>query len=100
MTRMTPVVQGETLIWYMGAHEHRLTIGTPAWYAWLEEVSTFAFRSDMGTFTARKEPKPRGGTYWKAYRKREGHLYRTYLGKSSNLTLGRLKPVAVLLARA
>lgn len=71
MARTTPVVQAETVTWSMDRHEHQLTVGTPAWYAWLEEVSTFAFVSDMGTFTARKEPRQHGGAYWKAYRKRD-----------------------------
>ena len=31
-------------------------VGTPEWYAWLNAVSTFAFRSEYGSFTARKDP--------------------------------------------
>jgi hypothetical protein len=65
----------------------------------LEEASLFAFAGETGTFTARKEPKPHGGTYWKAYRKRGGRLYRAYLGKSGELTLERLNAIAALLAR-
>ncbi len=98
MARTTPVVQAETVTWSMDRHEHQLTVGTPAWYAWLEEVSTFAFVSDMGTFTARKEPGQHGGAYWKAYRKREGKLHRAYLGKSHAVTLQRLNAVAAQLS--
>src|SRR5258708_28522730 len=98
MARTTPVVQAETVTWSMDRHEHQLTVGTPAWYAWLEEVSTFAFVSDMGTFTARKEPGQHGGAYWKAYRKREGKLRRAYLGKSHTVTLQRLNAVAAQLS--
>src|SRR2546421_11885998 len=76
MARTTPVVQAETVTWSVDRHEHHLTVGTPAWYGWLEEISTFAFVSDMGTFTARKEPRQHGGTYWKAYRQRGGQLHR------------------------
>jgi hypothetical protein len=32
-----------------------IAVGTPAWYAWLEDATTFAFRSAVGGFTARKE---------------------------------------------
>jgi len=98
MARMTPVVQAETVTWSVDRHEHQLTVGTPAWYAWLEEVSTFAFVSDMGTFTARKELRQHGGAYWRAYRKREGKLHRAYLGKSHDVTLQRLNAVAAQLS--
>ena len=57
MARTTPVVRAGTLILYVGKHEQQFTVDTPVWYAWLEEVSTFAFISDVGTFTARKEPR-------------------------------------------
>jgi predicted ATPase/DNA-binding CsgD family transcriptional regulator len=99
MARMTPAVQSGTLTWYVAAHERQLAVGTPAWYTWLEEASLFAFAGETGTFTARKEPKPHGGTYWQAYRKRGGRLYRAYLGKSEVLTLERLNATAALLAR-
>ena len=99
MARTTPVVQGEILIWQGDDQKQALTVGSPAWYAWLEDASTFAFVSDMGTFTARKESTRHGGTYWKAYRKREGKLRRAYLGKSRDVTLARLQTAAAVLAR-
>ena len=99
MARLTPTVQGETLTWYVDTHEHQLAVGTPAWYSWLQEASLFAFVAESGSFTARKEMKPHGATYWKAYRKRGGRLYHAYLGKSEQLTLERLNAIAVLLAR-
>ena len=98
MARTTPVVQAETVTWSVDRHEHQLTVDTPAWYDWLEEVSTFAFVSDRGTFTARKELRQHGGAYWKAYRKREGKLHRAYLGKSHDMTLQRLNAVAAQLS--
>jgi predicted ATPase/DNA-binding CsgD family transcriptional regulator len=99
MARLTPAVQGETLTWYVDTHEHQLAVGTPAWYSWLQEASLFAFVGESGSFTARKETKPHGATYWKAYRKRGGRLYHAYLGKSEQLTLERLNAIAVQLAR-
>src|SRR5215469_7511168 len=50
-----PVVQGETLLYLSDGQEARLTVGTPAWYAWLDTTTRFAFRSPFWTFTARKE---------------------------------------------
>src|SRR2546421_12159838 len=99
MARITPVVQGELLRWSVDGHEQQLAVGTPAWYSWLEKASLFAFVAESGTFTARKEPKPHGATYWRAYRKQGGRLHRAYLGKSEQLTLERLNTIAALLAR-
>ncbi len=95
-----PVVQDALLIYQHGGQHERLQVGTPAWYAWLNTVRTFAFRSALGTFTARKEPasNKRGGWYWRAYRKRDGTLHRTYLGKSEELTPDRLNAAAVTLS--
>ena len=98
MARTTPVVRAETVTWSVDRHEHQFAVDTPSWYAWLEEISTFAFVSDMGTFTARKEPTQHGGPYWKAYRKRNGKLHRAYLGKSHDVTLERLNAVAAMLS--
>ncbi len=97
---MLPTVQGDILVYREGDQEGVLTIGTVAWFAWLETASTFSFVSDVGTFTARKERAStrRGGWYWKAYRKQHGKLSSRYLGKSETLTLARLQAVAQDLA--
>jgi hypothetical protein len=71
-----------------------IAVGTPAWFAWLEEAITFAFASEQGSFTARKERSGRSGWYWKAYRKRDGALHRAYLGKAADLTIDRLNAIA------
>ncbi len=96
-----PVVQDETLTFQRGGQDERLPVETPAWYAWLSTARASAFRSALGTFTARKEPasNKRGGEYWRAYRKRNGKLSRVYLGKSQELTRDRLNTAAVTLAR-
>jgi predicted ATPase/DNA-binding CsgD family transcriptional regulator len=98
---VTPIVQGETLTYQQDGRDELLLVGTPAWYDWLNTARTFAFRSALGTFTARKEPasNKRGGGYWRAYRKRSGKLHRVYLGKSEELTRDRLNTAAVTLAR-
>jgi len=96
----TPVVQGETLIYLCDGQDSRLTVGTPAWYAWLGTATHFAFRSPFGTFTARKEcaGNKRGDRYWRAYRKRGGKLYRAYLGQSAALTSLHLNAIAAKLS--
>ena len=72
----------------------------PAWFAWLEEVSSFVFQGQAGSFTARKERKQRGTSYWSAYRKTQGKLAKKYLGRSSDLTLARLETIAHQLTTA
>ncbi len=96
MAKMTPTVRGDQLVYQHDEHEQVLVLETPAWYAWLESASTFAFTSEEGTFTARKERagNQRGGWYWKAYRMKQGKLSSRYLGKSETLSLHRLQAAA------
>ena len=75
----------------------RLTSAGPAWFAWLDAVSSFAFQGQGGSFTVRKETKQRGAGYWYAYRKTQGKLAKKYLGKTASLSLVRLEEVAGLL---
>src|SRR5712692_7671633 len=97
---MAPTVRDETLVYQQGGQEQQLTVGTAAWFAWLETASMFSFVSAEGLFTARREQSghKRGGWYWKAYRKQHGKLSSHYLGKSEVLTLERLQVVARALA--
>jgi ATP/maltotriose-dependent transcriptional regulator MalT/class 3 adenylate cyclase len=97
MARMTPRVEGAALV---GSDNDAtpILVGTSAWFAWLETATAFAFTSQHGSFTARKERRARGGWYWKAYRTRHGTLRRAYLGKAPELTLDRLNQAAVSLA--
>jgi LuxR family maltose regulon positive regulatory protein len=94
----TPRVDGTVLVDVAGIGGE-IVVGSPAWYAWLEEAKTFAFRSAAGSFTARKERRAETGWYWKAYRKHQGVLHRAYLGKSTDLTIDRLTAIASELAR-
>jgi LuxR family maltose regulon positive regulatory protein len=75
----------------------RMTSEDSTWFAWLDEVSSFAFQGQRGSFTARKETKQRGVVYWYAYRKRKGKLAKKYLGKTADLTFARLEDVAAVL---
>ena len=73
-------------------------VGSPAWFAWLDTATTFYFEAPTGTFTARREHRQRGGSYWIAYRRCSGILHRSHLGKAHCLTPARLEQVAVVLS--
>src|SRR3954469_6890811 len=99
MARTTAQVDGVTSV--LATHNASpITVDTPAWFAWLEHATTFAFTSPSGHFTARKERQARGSGYWKAYRTAHGTLHRAYLGKAQDLTLERLNRAATTLAAA
>ena len=70
---------------------------SPAWEAWLQTISSFAFHGKVGSYTARKEHKGREG-YWYAYARVKGQVTKRYLGSSRDLTLARLEQVAQALA--
>jgi hypothetical protein len=38
----------------------RIVPESPSWFAWLDQVSSFAFSGKSGRYTARKEAKERG----------------------------------------
>ena len=47
------------------AQSDPIVVGTPTWYNWLEQHTTFTFVDAVGTFTARKSMLRTGGSYWK-----------------------------------
>jgi predicted ATPase/DNA-binding NarL/FixJ family response regulator len=98
--RALPVIEENILFFQRDGHISQLTVGSPAWYSWLNTASAFSFRSTTGTFTARREQAghKRGGWYWRAYRKQKGKLHQIYMGKAQDLTLERLKDIAAHLA--
>ena len=63
MTPTPPLIEGHTLTYYQSGQPTHLLVDTAEWYAWLRTASTFAFSSEQGSFTARKEPagSRRGG---------------------------------------
>jgi DNA-binding CsgD family transcriptional regulator len=67
---------------------------SPAWFAWVSQVSSFAFHGRNGSYTACKECKQRGEGYWYAYARVEGKLTKGYLGRGIGLTLTRLEQAA------
>ncbi len=76
-----------------------LELESPAWFVWVDQVSSFAFHGRMGFYTARQERKERGGGYWYAYVREQGKVTKRYLGRSADLTLTRLEQTAQLLVK-
>jgi DNA-binding CsgD family transcriptional regulator len=76
-----------------------VVVGSAEWYAWLEQHCSFRFETDCTAFTARKEQRP-GGWYWYGYRRKQGKLRSSYLGKSKELTFDRLSLVSEILEGA
>lgn len=98
---MAYLVQDDAYMYEAHAAAPVCAVESPAWYAWLEQASTFTFQGQQGSFTARKErvANGRGDQYWRAYRRHKGRLYRIYLGKTAQLTLARLNDAAETLTR-
>src|SRR5260370_6800525 len=99
MAQTPSIIQGETLVYQQDEQPAQLVVGTSSWYSWLETASTFTFRSEHGSFTARKERagNKRGRSYWRAYRKPHWNLHPPYLGNSDKLPLEPLKVAPALL---
>ncbi|GHO65155.1 helix-turn-helix transcriptional regulator [Ktedonobacter sp. SOSP1-52] len=72
-----------------------LTAERPTWLAWLEDISSFAFRSRSGVhYTVRKERVQRNGPYWYGYRSCQGKTIKRYLGRMTDLSPAHLEDVA------
>ncbi|MFL5654978.1 MAG: hypothetical protein ACJ8CB_12495, partial [Ktedonobacteraceae bacterium] len=67
-----PLVSNDLLLLPDRSDEQQapVIVGSDVWYTWLasESARSFTFRSQLGTFTARRERK-RNGWYWYIYRK-------------------------------
>ena len=62
MARTTAQLDGARLV----LPEHNaspIPLDAPAWFAWLEHATTFAFPGPSGRFIARKERQARGERY-------------------------------------
>jgi len=103
-----PKVAAYTLAWFPSHQAYKLFESrrhvalevvpeSPAWFAWLAEVSSFAFSGQAGSYTARKEAAQRGDRYWYAYLRTGKKLAKKYLGKTADLTLAQLEEVADVL---
>lgn len=83
----------------IGVPQEIVIVGSDAWYAWLrsETARSFTLKHHLGTFTVRRERK-RNGWYWYMYRKRQGKLYKAYVGKAEEISHERLFTVVEELA--
>src|SRR5258708_3854247 len=71
-----------------------LTPESQEWFAWLASIPSFAFLGRAGRFTARRETKQRGESYWVAYQRIDGKLWKRYLGRTCDLTTEKLEEAA------
>jgi len=74
-----------------------IRVGSDAWFAWLSQHDKFSFQGKSGRFTAQREVR-RNTTYWYAYRRRSGKLFKLYLGKTDELTSELLEQTSISLA--
>ncbi|GCE46276.1 LuxR family maltose regulon positive regulatory protein [Thermosporothrix hazakensis] len=79
--------------------EHPLLQGdTDAWFAWLATHHALSFRGRSGSFFLQKERRSHSqNTYWYGYRRQGRQMVKTYLGKSSALSMTRLEAAACTL---
>lgn len=98
MAKNTAIIRAGTLLAEISTDGKHLEIPAESgtWFAWLQTAETFVFDDPSGHFTARKKHRL-GGEYWYAFRRYGGRLYETYLGKSRDVTLGRLRKAAAKL---
>ncbi len=97
-----------TLCWSAASHTYVLSesqssealsiaLDSPAWFAWLAGVPSFAFHGQSGSYTARREAVQRGDRYWYAYLRSGQKVTKKYLGKTADLTAARLEQMARIL---
>jgi len=78
-----------------------LVPGHATWFAWLDSIASFAFHGRSGLrCTVRKEAMRRGSAYWYGYRSRQGRTVKRYIGRTADLSIGRLEEVAQQIAIA
>lgn len=90
----SPLHQAYELHERQGGGVRAIVSESPAWLAWVSQVSSFAFHGRSGSYTACKEHKQCGEGYWYAYTRVGGKLLKRYLSKSIRLTIPRLEEVA------
>jgi DNA-binding transcriptional MerR regulator len=69
---------------------------SPAWFAWLETVSSLRFLGQQGRWSAYRD-KRRAVHGWFAYRRIHGHQYVHALGSPHELTIARFEQMAATL---
>jgi LuxR family maltose regulon positive regulatory protein len=66
----------------------------PAWLAWVQEQTAFAFQGQAGHLSVIKEARPGGSQYWYAYRRQARRTRKRYLGPSARVTFAHLEQTA------
>jgi len=76
----------------VSAQGKRISLDTPAWFAWLDSVTAFCYSSlhSWMRLSVRRE-KRRQQRYWYGYSRIDGKLHNIYLGKPAQLTQARLE---------
>jgi len=75
---------------YLGEGQTAIALDTPAWFAWLEQASRFAYTTGGARLTARKQPRGQHA-FWYGYARCAGRVRGVYLGRSMDLTAARLQ---------
>ena len=76
---------------------HEITVGSSAWFEWLEDNHHFNIETPTGSFHARKERR-RNRFYWYGAKQTKGRVKKKYLGASVKLTNKTLHEAAQALA--
>lgn len=80
-------------------------VGSPEWFAWLEEATQFRYYTVQQSHVARdyyrpmrpisvRKEKRRNGFFWCAYLRTNGQLNKCYVGRSQVLTTDKLDETA------
>ena len=79
-------------------HQRELALipDSPAWFAWLETVSSLRFLGQQGRWSAYRD-KRRAVHGWFAYRRMHGQQYVHALGSPDELTIARFEQIAATL---
>jgi|GEM_PF-5886699 len=88
MERSPAVVVEKTLCF--GEGQDAIALDTPAWFAWLEQATRFAYTAGGVRLTARKQPRGQQA-FWYGYARCAGRVRGVYLGRSMDLTAARLQ---------
>lgn len=91
-TDVEAAIRGELLRYQQADGPTTISVGSQAWFDWLQQADRFVIETPGGRIRVRRERagNKRGGWYWRAYRKAGGQLRRFYLGDDAELTPERL----------
>ncbi len=90
----TPIVRNGRV--WLARRETTIQIDTPAWFRWLQTVTSFSYALGAPTYyspTLRKE-KRRHDWYWYAYLKSDRKLHNAYVGRTEVVSAARLDHIA------